>query len=190
MEYSKLTKQELINHIESLTCEDCGDLKASLNDANYKIKDLQKSNDEIRKSEYDFKSESLKTIANQQATIQRLEKESGDLKVSLNDANYKIKDLQKSNDEIRKSEYDFRSESSKIITNQKATIDGLQNDNKELKGQVKFMEGKFNELAQIFEEYVKAFKDQNALLGAFNRNREYIESYLDLKINKFNNGGD
>lgn len=137
MEYSKLTKQELIDHIESLTCEDCGDLK-----------------------------------------------------VGLNDANYKIKDLQKSNDEIRKSEYDFRSESSKIITNQQEVIKGLEEEKQELKLRVKFMESKFNDLAEIFEEYVKAFKDQNALLGAFNRNREYIESFLDLKINKFNNGGD
>jgi predicted transcriptional regulator len=137
MEYSKLTKQELINHIESLACEDCGDLK-----------------------------------------------------VNLSDANYKIKDLQKSNDDLRKSEYDFRSESSRVITNQQGTIQSLEEEKKELKLQIKFMETKFNELAEIFEEYVKAFKDQNALLGAFNRNREYIENHLDLKINKFNNGGD
>lgn len=137
MDYSKLTKQELLEKLEGLQCEDCGDLKLQLKDAKYKIKDLEASNAEIRKNEYDFRSESSQTIETQKETIKTIGAEKSELKLQLT-----------------------------------------------------FMEDKFKELAEIFEEYVKAFKGQNVLLGAFNRNTQYIEEYLDLKIKKFNNQGE
>jgi hypothetical protein len=76
MDYSKLTKQELINELESIqcdtcepcatcepreickTCEDCVDVKLKLKDAEYRIKSLEESNAEIRKNEYDFRADS------------------------------------------------------------------------------------------------------------------------------------
>jgi predicted nuclease with TOPRIM domain len=137
MDYSKLTKQELLEKLEVLQCEDCGDLKLNLKDAEYKIKDLEKSNEEIRKNEYEFRAEASRTI-------------------------------QTNNEQIGV----------------------LSTENTELKSQLKFMEDKFKELAALFEEYVKAFKDQNALLGVFNRNTQYIEQHLDAKIKKFNNEGE
>jgi predicted nuclease with TOPRIM domain len=137
MDYSKLTKQELLEQLEAMQCEDCGDIKLKLKDAEYKIKDLEKSNAEIRKNEYEFRAEASQTIEAQKGTIKTLTTENNDLKLQLN-----------------------------------------------------FMEDKFKELAALFEEYVKAFKDQNALLGVFNRNTQYIEQHLDAKIKKFNNEGE
>jgi hypothetical protein len=137
MDYSKLTKQELQDKLEALKCEDCGDLKLKLKDADYKIKDLEKSNAEIRKNEYEYRAEASQTIEAQKGTIKTLTTEKNDFKLQLN-----------------------------------------------------FMEDKFKELASLFEEYVKAFKDQNALLGVLTRNTQYIEQHLDLKIKKFNNQGE
>lgn len=137
MDYSKLTKQELLDKLEGFQCEDCGDLKLELKDAKYRIKDLEASTSEIRKNEYDFRAEASQTIETHKETI-------------------------------------------KTIGAEKA----------ELKLQLKFMEDKFKELAEFFEEYVGAFKDQTALLGAFNRNMNYVQEHLDLKIKKFNNEGE
>jgi len=137
MDYSKLTKKELAEKLEGVHCEDCGNLKLELKDAKYKIKDLEISNADIRKNEYEFRSEASKTIESQKGTIKTLTAEKNEIKLQLN-----------------------------------------------------FMENKFKELAALFEEYVKAFKDQNALLGAFNRNMQYIEQFLDAKIKKFNNEGE
>jgi hypothetical protein len=169
MDYSKLTKQELINELESIkcdtcdtcepcatcepceickTCEDCVDVKLKLKDAEYRIKSLEESNAEIRKNEYDFRADSSQKMQAQ------------------------------------------KTELSQTIEAQKTNIATLTSEKNELKLQLNFMENKFKQVAELFEEYVKAFKDQNLLLSVFHKNTQYIEQHLDLKIKKFNNEGE
>lgn len=159
MDYSKLTKQELINELESITCATCEPCETC-----------------------------EPTIC--EPTVCKPCEDCGDIKLTLKDAEYKIKSLEDSNEEIRKNEYDFRAEASQTIDGQKKTIKALETERNDLKLQLNFMENKFKELATIFDEYVKALKDQNLLLSVFYKNTQYVEQHLDLKIKKFNNEGE
>lgn len=96
----------------------------------------------------------------------------------------KIKDLERTNEELRNMEY-TRIKEKEIIGGKLAKAEEEQVENK---GKIKFLEHKLNELAQLFETYVVSYKDQVSLIGVLHRNAKSIEELLDSKIESFNGG--
>lgn len=164
MDYSKLTKQELIEsinqtqllHNQQLTekDQDIYSKTIEIKELNNKVSHLQNSKVDV--SGYDKRIQDLEELKQQAFSNEHT------LRTEVRQKEEKYK-----NDLLQKEE--------QIVL--------LNIENKQLKAYV-------DSIAILFDEIVKAFTDQNQLLHTFDRNVSYVENYLLSKISKFNNAGE
>lgn len=114
--------------------------------------------------------------------IKLIEESSADVVQSLRDQNL---DLQRTNEELRNAEFSRKN----TEDNHHAVLNKVSEELRNEKEKVKFMEGKFDELAALFEELGNSFKDQISLLGVLHRNAKTVEQLFDMKLEKYNNPG-
>ena len=149
MDYSKLTKQELL---DILTNQEVQKDKSGYFER--QVEDLQKILEEKEKAiEYEKKATKDQIKARDEIIV-------------------KLRDLEDKNNEMQ----------GQIEHLAKVKSQEIQN----LEKSVKFIDGKYNDLAQLFEEYALAFKEQIKLSEVIFKNNNYVLQALEIKIKKFN----
>jgi hypothetical protein len=164
MDYSKLTKQELIesiNQIQLLHNQQLTEKDQDIHSKIIEIKELSKKISQLENSRVDVNGYDKK--------IQDLEA----LKQQAFNNEHTVRTEMRQKDEKYKN--DLQKKEEQIVL--------LNIENKNLKAYV-------DSIANLFDEVVKAFTDQNQLLHTFDRNVSYVENYLLSKISKFNNAGE
>jgi hypothetical protein len=149
MDYSKLTKQELL---DILTNQEVQKDKSGYFER--QVEDLQKILEEKEKAiEYEKKATKDQIKARDEVIV-------------------KLRDLEDKNNQMQGQIEHLAYVKSQEIQN--------------LEKSVKFIDGKYNDLAQLFEEYVLAFKEQIKLSEVMFKNNNYVLQALEIKIKKFN----
>ena len=103
--------------------------------------------------------------------------------------------LRKENEKLKKeleqikSSPEYTSGKEKVATNESLlkSVDVLAKEKAKLKEEALFLENKIKELAELFDEYVRAYQDQLVLVETILRTGRNTGSLLELKIKKFNN---
>jgi hypothetical protein len=142
MDYSKLTKQELLDEL----------LKRDYNSGNEEkikqdLKTLTLENEELQKALKDQIKARDAAIASEHSKGKELDVLKKDFEIT-NEFNQKQKEVSEKN--------------------------------------YKFLENRFNEMAELFQEYINAYKNHMSLSEAILKNGTYVVNALDLKIKKFN----
>ena len=176
MDYTKLTKSELLDEIQLLN--------AQLHNAQLDYKELMKVKDGLVKSDYDLRKqikntekETLAKIDELTDRVEKLTKENTTLAGSV-DINYveMVDTLQNQFDK-------YKEETRK-------TIADLKDEMQYIKKEKEILSTNFNSLASLFDEYIRAFDDQQMLQKVMVRNTENTISLLKGKIEKFNSKGE
>lgn len=136
----------------------------------------------------DLEIEKLSVIAKKAAEIKLLEEAKANAinaEFSLRKENEKLK---KELEQI-KSSPEYTSGKEKVATNESLlkSVDVLAKEKAKLKEEALFLENKIKELAELFDEYVRAYQDQLVLVETILRTGRNTGSLLELKIKKFNN---
>jgi hypothetical protein len=160
MDYSKTTKQELIELIEAQnkTIE-------SLQDEEKKIEELKKS----------FEQKKVKELGH-------LEKQIHDLEFLVQEKEKGLEDQIKARDNSILKVVELEN----VIAQKEHVIKTNAQEKVNQEKSYKFLEEKFNELAKLFEEYMLAFKEQIKLSEVMFKNNNYVLQALEIKIKKFN----
>lgn len=66
------------------------------------------------------------------------------------------------------------------------TIKKMEKDAEIAKGKEQYLVGQLNDLSELFNETLQAFKDNNKMLGIYFSNTKFIEESLDRKVAIFN----
>lgn len=136
----------------------------------------------------DLEIEKLSVIAKKAAEIKLLEEAKANAinaEFSLRKENEKLK---KELEQIKASP-EYTSGKEKVATNESLlkSVDVLAKEKAKLKEEALFLENKIKELAELFDEYVRAYQDQLVLVETILRTGRNTGSLLELKIKKFNN---
>lgn len=136
----------------------------------------------------DLEIEKLSVIAKKAAEIKLLEEAKANAinaEFSLRKENEKLK---KEIEQI-KSSPEYTSGKEKVATNESLlkSVDVLAKEKAKLKEEALFLENKIKELAELFDDYVRAYQDQLVLVETILRAGRNTGSLLELKIKKFNN---
>jgi len=126
------------------------------------------------------KEELVKKIVLLEAQISVLTQENEELKFAKN----KLKELEKSKEEIIANEHNVRKELVALQSQNSLLNKNLETKTKELD----VLKVELTRLANLFDEYIVSYKDQVKLLGVIHRNAQNVEKFLDDKVNDFNKG--
>jgi chromosome segregation ATPase len=162
------TKKEIVTELFTEQVTD-NKLVEEIASVKKQLADALKSNQEITANEHNVR--------------RHLEKAEEELKKIVNLEKH-IADLVKSNEEIIANEHNVRKSLEKAeqeILENKKIIDAKTKEAEALKIEL-------TKLANLFDEYINAYQDQNKMLGVFFKNAQTVEKYLATKIEEFNGG--
>lgn len=139
-------------------------------------------------------SEAIKKLDDYEVSIKHTEEATLTINNQLNAA-IKLRDeavnqefnLRKEKEKIEKEFYDLQT---KFIQLEVADKDQLKKLEDTYNSKIKLLEGKLNSLAELFEEYIKSYKDQISIIDLFTRNIKSIDALLDKKITDYNGGSE
>jgi chromosome segregation ATPase len=113
-----------------------------------------------------------------------LQEENKALKEQLLVAEEKISEIKKSNEEITSNEFNVR----KTLQETQAQLALVKKETEEKEKQVEYLKGELNKLANLFDEYIKAYQDQTRMLLTSINNTQLVGKYLDSKVEAYNKG--
>lgn len=160
MDYSKTTKQELIELIE---------------EQNKTIEFLQHEEKKVEELKKSFEQKKVKDFG-------QFEKQIHDLQLLVEEKEKALEDQIKARDGAISKTLQLQD----VILEKEHTIKINIQEKETQEKNFKFLEEKFNDLAKIFEEYMVAFKDQIKLSEVMYKNNNYVLEALEIKIKKFN----
>ena len=114
----------------------------------------------------------------------QVEVKTSGLKEQIAKLETQVKDLTKTNEELRNSEYSKRKELQEVTAEKQKKEELIVAKESE----IVMLKAELNKLASLFDEYIVNFKDQNKLLQVFVRNTQNIEAFLQSKIDAYNKG--
>ena len=114
----------------------------------------------------------------------QVEVKTSGLKEQIAKLEEQVKDLTKTNEELRNSEYSKRKELQEVTAEKQKKEELIVAKESE----IAMLKAELNKLASLFDEYIVNFKDQNKLLQVFVRNTQNIEAFLQSKIDAYNKG--
>jgi predicted RNase H-like nuclease (RuvC/YqgF family) len=114
----------------------------------------------------------------------QVEVKTSGLKEQIAKLEAQVKDLTKTNEELRNSEYSKRKELQEVVAEKQKKEELIVAKESE----IALLKAELNKLASLFDEYIVNFKDQNKLLQVFVRNTQNIEAFLQSKIDAYNKG--
>jgi hypothetical protein len=126
------------------------------------------------------KEELIKKIAVLEAENLRLRQHSEELDV----VKHQLKGVQKSLEENAANEHTLHQREEKL----RVEIDGHKKTVELKDKQIEAMKADLTKLANLFDEYIVAYQDQNKMLNVFLKNSQTVEKYLSTKIDDFNGG--
>jgi chromosome segregation ATPase len=95
-----------------------------------------------------------------------------------------VKSWKKSNEEIAANEHTVRKNLEKFQVEADASKKLIEAKDK----QIELLKADLTRLANLFDEYINAYQDQNKMLGVFFKNAQTVEKYLAIKIEEYNGG--
>jgi chromosome segregation ATPase len=113
-----------------------------------------------------------------------LQEENKALKEHLLVAEQKILETKKSNEEITNNEFNVR----RTLQETQAQLALVKKETEEKEKQVEYLKGELNKLANLFDEYIKAYQDQTRMLLTSINNTQLVGKYLDSKVEAYNKG--
>jgi uncharacterized protein YyaL (SSP411 family) len=176
MDYSKLTKQELLDILtnQEVQKDKSGYFERQVEDLQKLVKEKEKAiQDQINARDAAI-SETMRlqeTITEKEGLQKLVEEKERALEDQIKARDSAISDVIRLQETITEKEYVIKTNAEQKINQEKS---------------YKFLEEKFNELAKLFEEYMTAFKDQIKLSEVMYKNSNYVLQALEIKIKKFN----
>lgn len=104
--------------------------------------------------------------------------------VVLKDKEKEVLDLKKSNTEITANEFNVRIQLQDVQTEVGALKKEIEIKNK----QIESLKTELNKLANLFDEYITAYKDQTKMLMVAVNNTQLVGKHLDIKVDAYNKG--
>lgn len=108
----------------------------------------------------------------------------------IEEAKAQIKQALKERDERTQQVLDVQKLLDESKVERKHEVDALQKEIQNRDRQVEAVSSKFNELAKLFDEYIKSFDDIMELQKLFLRNNLRSQELLQAKIKAFNGEGE
>jgi hypothetical protein len=106
-----------------------------------------------------------------------------------------ILSVKKSSEEIIANEHTVRQHLDKFKNEAAVLQNVIQNKEQEILSlktskdqQIEMLKSDLTKLANLFDEYITSFQDQNKMLGVFFKNTQTVEKYLSIKIEEYNGG--
>jgi DNA repair exonuclease SbcCD ATPase subunit len=103
--------------------------------------------------------------------------------------------IKKSNEEISANEHNVRQHLDKFKNETSVLQNVIQSKDQEIVSlrtskdkEIESLKSELNKLANLFDEYITSFQDQNKMLGVFFKNTQTVEKYLSIKIDEYNGG--
>jgi|LakMenE01Jun11ns_1017448.scaffolds.fasta_scaffold9694664_2 hypothetical protein len=103
--------------------------------------------------------------------------------------------IKKSNEEIVANEHSVRQHLDKSKNETAVLQNVVQSKEQEIltlktskDKQIEMLKSDLTKLANLFDEYITSFQDQNKMLGVFFKNTQTVEKYLSIKIEEYNGG--
>lgn len=104
--------------------------------------------------------------------------------IVLKDKEKELLDLKKSNTEITANEFGVRKTLQETETKLSASVKEVEIKNK----QIESLKIELNKLANLFDEYITAYKDQTKMLSVAINNTQLVGKHLDIKVDAYNKG--
>lgn len=121
------------------------------------------------------KQELIETIETMEKDISKLKPENESLHLSNVSLEHQVNDSKTRVDQLRNESFEKQRKIAELEQNLNSKIENI-----------KFLENQLNGLTDLFNEIYVGLKDQNALLGVYNRNINNFQERIDAKISKFN----
>jgi chromosome segregation ATPase len=103
--------------------------------------------------------------------------------------------IKKSSEEITANEHTVRQHLDKSKNEVAVLQNVIQSKDQEILSlrtskdkEIESLKSELNKLANLFDEYITSFQDQNKMLGVFFKNTQTVEKYLSIKIDEYNGG--
>lgn len=97
-----------------------------------------------------------------------------------------IKELTKTRDELTQKVFDLEKEKTRLDLEHKAQIEAMKKEAEIKAKTTETLSSKFNDLAKLFDEYIKGTDDMVELYKLFLRNNLRTQELLQNKIKAFN----
>lgn len=156
-----------------------------------KVSALEKDNSEMHvKSKED--KELADVCRNREFTVRKELAEVNRKLENLQINEAKLKEALVTHEQLTKDYADLKAKHEKAVVDlqnmNRSQIDGLTKDNEEKTKVIKNLQVELNNLAHIFDEYVKAHRDYMKVQEGSLAHMQYVENILNQKINLFNQG--
>lgn len=176
MDYSKMTKEQLINKLNEQM-----DLLMTKQELETSYNELIKTNESILKE----KEELIVSARENKKVADEARNESFMLRKELEKTEKKMVYY----DDIEQQNKTLLKKISELEGNTKLTSSTIEKEISRRDEAIKKMEKHINELTNIFEEYMISHKNYIKMQEGSLANIQYIENILNQKINRFNEGG-
>jgi len=109
---------------------------------------------------------------------------------TINELNLQIKDLIIRRDELIQKDFDNEKLKESVAKEHKVALDAVKKESEIKAKTLEQLSNKYNELAKLFDEYIKGADDMVELSKLFLRNNLRTQELLQNKIKAFNGEGD
>lgn len=113
-----------------------------------------------------------------------------ELEASINALNFQIKDLMIRKDELIQKDFDNEKLKESVAKEHKTALEAVKKESEMKAKTLEQLSNKYNELAKLFDEYIKGADDMVELSKLFLRNNLRTQELLQNKIKAFNGEGD
>ncbi len=138
------------------------------------------------KKEIKVNEETTQVLLVQDSAVNPLEQKVIELEGIIKQLQEQIKDLTKTRDNLTQQVFDRDKQITKEAQEHKLVIEGMKKEAEVKAKQTEALSTKFNDLAKLFDEYIKGADDMVELSKLFLRNNLRTQELLQNKIKAFN----